>query len=461
MAKDADVIIIGAGPAGYVAAIRAAQLGARVALVERDKLGGVCLNQGCIPTKCLTKSMEVLLEAKKASTFGVEVGKPRLDFQAMMAHKRAVVDKLVARLESLMKANEIKIIAGFGKVVGTGIVRVEREGVEELTADNIIIATGSSPDRLPIPGASLPGVLTSEELLEIGSPPTSLVIVGGGAVGVEFAGIFNALGARVTIIEMLPNLLPVFDVEIARRYHQLLRQRGVMVHLGARVESLESRGGELEVSFQAQGVPGSARGEMVLLATGRKPNVAGLNLEAVGVEMGGGNITVDEYLETNVEGLYAVGDVTGGLMLAHLASREGEVAAENALGAKQAMDYESVPNCIFSFPEIAGVGLTEQVARERGIAYRKTRFPFVANGRALTMDETVGVVKMICDEGGKLLGLHILGPHATELIVEGTLAMKLGATARDIASTIHAHPTLSEATREAALEHLDGAIHRV
>jgi len=302
--------------------------------------------------------------------------------------------------------------------------------------------------------------MTSDELLEIESVPESLAIVGGGVIGVEFAFLFHTLGTRVAVIEMLPRLLPLVDGELARRAYQAMRRRGMEINLRAQVERIQISGKGLGVSFHGPASKGKVWAEVVLLAVGRIPNTKGLGLDEVGVELKGRAIAVDEYLETNVRGIYAIGDVNGGPMLAHRASWEGERAAENALGERSPVDYRSVPYCVYSLPEMAGVGLTEEELQEKGIPYVKSRFPFSANARSWVLGEPEGMVKMLCHRDTKeLLGLHIFGPQATELIAEGALALKLRAKAQDIAAVVHAHPTLSEAIREAALAQLGGAIH--
>lgn len=459
-----DIAIIGGGPGGYVAAIRAAQLGAKVALIEKDRLGGVCLNRGCIPTKALVKSIELLRQLEEAGEFGVIAGEPAFDFTRMMARKREVVERLVSGVEALMRVNRIEVFYGTGQFLKPSLVRVSREegDSQDIAADKIIIATGSVSAKPAIPGFDLPGVLTSDDILELEEVPADIVIVGGGVVGIEFATILNTLGTKVTIVEMLPRILLPVDRELACRYRQILRRQGVEVHLNSPVKEIEPKDGRFLVRFTAPKGEEELEAEKVVVATGRTPYTADLNLEEVGVEMEREAIVVDEYLQTSAPKIYSIGDVTGGIMLAHVASREGEVAAENALGHEQRVDYHVVPICVFSIPEIAGVGLTEEEAKEKGIAYRVSKFPFRASGRALTMGETDGLVKMICEEeGGRILGLHIMGPHATDLIAEGALVIQLEATARDIAETIHAHPTLSEAVMEAALGQLEGSIHIV
>ena len=445
-----DIVIIGGGPGGYVAAIRAAQLGAKVVLVEKGRVGGTCLNRGCIPTKALVRSVEALQLVENAPAFGVIVEEPAFDFARIMARKDEIVARLVGGVEGLLKAHRVEVVSGTATIPKAGLVLVRvANGDHRLAAKNIIIATGSVPARPPIAGLDAPGVLTSADVLELKEAPDSLAVIGGGVIGLEFASIFHALGTRVIVLEMLPTLLPTVDGELARRYKSYLQREGVEVRLRARVEEIRPKADGLAVRVADSGEEVEA--EKVLVATGRVPCTEGLGLDELGVKRERGAIVVDEHLATNVPGVYAIGDVTGGVMLAHLASRQGEVAVENILGHPVAMDYRAVPNCVFTLPEIAGVGLTEQAAKAEGLDYEVARFPFAASGRALTIGETTGLVKLICEsESGKVLGVHIMGPHASDLIAEGALAIQMGATARDIAETIHAHPTLPEAIMEAA-----------
>ncbi len=455
--NEKDVVIIGGGPAGYVAAIRAAQLGARVALVEKDKLGGTCLNRGCIPTKALVRSVEVLLEAKRANEFGIEVGNVKTNFQKIMARKNNIVSQLVSGVEQLMKANKIRVYTGTGHILSPHLVRVNDE---EIATRKIIIATGSELTLLPIPGIDLPGVLTTDDILELKELPESLVVIGGSHVGVEFASIFNGLGTKVTIVKRRPLLLEPIDEEIGRRFAQSLPRQGIDVKIGAAVKAIRREGAVLKVVWDTPDGEQGLEGQMVLMATGRQPYTAGLGLSQLGIKMDGRAIAVNEHLETNVDDIYAIGDALGKNMLAHVASYEGEVAVENALGHPRQADYHAVPSCIFTQPEIAGVGVTEKQAKDSGISYKVSKFPFLACGRAVTMAETMGMVKMICNaKNSKVLGIHIMGPHASDLIAEGVLAIQLGGTARDIAHTIHAHPTLPEAVHEAAMGQLEGSIH--
>ncbi len=455
--NEKDIVVIGGGPGGYVAAIHAAHLGAKVALVEKDKLGGTCLNRGCIPTKALVRSAEVLREAKRATDFGLEIPIVNVNFPEIMARKSNVVDKLVSGVEQLMKSNKISVYRGTGRILSPQLVRVNDE---EIAAKKIVIATGSETTLLPIPGLDLPGVLTTDDILKLKELPESLVVIGGSHVGVEFASIFNELGTKVTIVKRRPLRLEPVDEEIGRRFAQTLPRRGIEVKIGAAVKAIKRNGAVLKVVWDTPEGEQGGEGQMVLMATGRQPFTEGLGLSELGIRMDGRTIVVNEHLETNVDGVYAIGDVLGKSMLAHVASYEGEVAAENALGHPRKVDYRAVPSVVYTYPEVAGVGITEVEANDSGIPYKVSKFPFLACGRAVAMDETTGIVKMICNaEDGRVLGVHIMGPHADELIAEGVLAIQLGATAKDIAHTIHAHPTLPEAVHETAMGQLEGSIH--
>jgi len=466
MSTKFDVVIIGGGPGGYVAAIRAAQLGAsRVALVEKRRLGGTCLNRGCIPTKAMVHDAE-LYQRVTSQTFCVDTdGSFRVNFSRMMQRKRRVVDTLVQGVEHLMQSHGVDVFSGEGKIIRPGAVRVYSDSEEQtLETRAIVIATGSVPAQVPIPGTDLPGVLTSDELLELEELPRSMVVIGGSVVGVEFASIFAALGVQVTILGRRTFLRDA-EQRLAKRFRSLLSRKGVSITIGLDFKEItRTDSGMLRVAYERRGKPGFAEAEIVLLATGRWPYTEGVGLEDVGIEKEGRAIRVNEYLETNIPGIYAIGDCIGGYMLAHVASYEAEVAIDNIMGRKRAVDYRVVPNCIFTIPEIAGVGLTEAQAKEAGLAFKVTRFPFSVNGRAVAMGETEGQVRILCEQtsdgkGGRVLGVHIMGPHACELIAEAALAMRLGATAEDIAQTIHAHPTVSEALMEAAMAQLEGAIH--
>ena len=452
-----DIVVIGGGPGGYVAAIHAVHMGANVALLEKDKLGGTCLNRGCIPTKALVRSAEVVLDARRASDFGIAIENIMINFPKIMERKRKVVNQLVSGVEQLMKANKVSVHRGIGRILSPHLVKVNDE---EIATKKIVIATGAESTLLPIPGLELPGMLTTDDILELEELPESLVVIGGSYTGAEFACIFNALGTKVTIVKRRPLRLEPVDEEVGRRFAQTLPRQGIDVRIGAAVKAIRKEGESLKVVWDTPEGEQGVAGQVVLMATGRKPHTEGLGLAELGIRMDGPAIMVNEYLETNIRDVYAIGDVLGKNMLAHVASYEGEVAVENALGRSRQADYHAVPSCVFVQPEIACVGITEAAAKDLGISYRVSKFPFLACGRAVAMGETTGIVKMICDaENGRVLGIHIMGPHASDLIAEGALAMQMGATAKDIAHTMHAHPTVPEALQEVAMGQLEGAIH--
>ncbi len=458
-----DIAVVGGGPGGYVAAIRGAQLGARVLLVEKDKLGGVCLNRGCIPTKTLLKSAERWRNLQDCAAFGLRADNIGFDFAQVIARKEQVVGQLQAGVVQLVAANGIETRYGDAALTGPGRLTVSSHaGVEEFAAGRIIVATGSAPMKLPVPGADLPGVLTSDDVLALDTVPRSLAIIGAGAVGVEFAAIFRAFGCEVTVVEMLPAILPSIDADLVKRMALLLRKQGIKLLTGARVTAIRPGPEGLTVAVAtADGKEQELAAEKVLAATGRLPAVAGLGLEAAGVAFSRKGIEVNARMETNVAGIYAVGDVTGRYMWAHAASSEGLVAAENALGGATEMDYRAVPGCIFTEPEIAAVGLTEQEAVAAGYRVKTGRFNFAANGKAVSMGEADGLVKVVADEGdGRLLGMHILGPHASDLVMEGAIAIRHGLAAEALGQVIHPHPTLSETVMESVHALAGRAIHQ-
>lgn len=458
-----DLAILGAGPGGYVAALRAAQIGARVALIEKDRVGGTCLNIGCIPTKALTTSTELLLKARRAGEFGVSIPSALPDLPSLMAYKQAAVDRLVSGVEQLLKKRRVTLVRGEGRLVRPDTLRVTDAAGEavEIPARHVILAPGSLTAQPPIPGLDLPGVITSTEALDITEVPAHLIVVGGGVIGLEFACIYEALGSRVTVLEMMPTLLPGgTDESLARRLAVILRRRGMTIHTRAKVQAIEPAEGGLRVVFAGAKGEVAVEGERVLVAAGRWPNTSGLGLGELGVKMNGRAIAVDEHLRTNIPNVWAIGDAVGGMMLAHKAMVDGRVVAENVTGGRGAVDYRSVPNVIFTRPEVASVGLTEAEARVQGAAVKVMRFPFSANPRAQILGETEGLVKLVCEAGsGRMLGVHLMGLHATDLIAEGALAVEVGATADDLAWTTHAHPTLPEAMLEAALGYRDATIH--
>ncbi len=455
-----DIAILGAGPAGYVGALRAAQLGASVAVVEADRVGGTCLNRGCIPTKALLHAAEVLSAASQAKAMGIALGEPQIDWERLRKFKQRAVDQLVRGVELLFKAAKVRLIAGTGKLVSNDALLVEADGGQvEVRAKQILIATGSRPWVPPIEGADGPGVFTSDEMVNLPAPLESLAIVGGGAIGCEFAGIYAAFGTKVYLLEMMPQILPAEDADVAEALHKALAKQGVGIFTNARVTAVEDGGDGKRVVFEQDGEAKSVEASAVLVAVGRRANVEGVGLEELGVELSRHGIVVDEALRTNVEGVYAAGDCLRGVGLAHLASHEAVAAVEAALGQEPHLNYDAVPACIFTTPEVASVGLKEKEAAERGIEVTVGKFPFAANSRAAAVRERGGFVKIIAAPDGRVVGGAIVGPAAAELIAELTLAVELGASAEDIARTIHSHPTFSEAVHEAALDVLGRPIH--
>ena len=454
MSSGYDLVVLGGGPAGYPAAIRAAQLGASVCLVEEDRLGGVCLNRGCIPTKTLHGLAHLIELAATGKGSGVS-GTISVDPAALMAHKNNVVDSLVGGVRKILKGSKIDIVEGRGRLVSPGEVEVEGHG--KVSGRSVIVATGSL--EIELPGMEFDGktILSSTDLLDIGRVPKSMIVVGGGVIGCEFASVFNAFGTNVTIVEMLPSIIATEDIHITRFLQTYLKKKGITLHLGTKVSSLEKTGDGVKAVLES-GEDISA--EIALVSVGRRPNTAGIGLEETGVAVSKAGITVDGGMRTNVDGIFAAGDVIGGYLLAHVATREGVVAAANALGKGAEIDYSAVPTTIYTLPEVSRVGLTEQEAKEKGIETVAGRFPFAANGKAKGLREEEGFVKWVASkEDGRLLGLHIIGPQATELLSAGIVALGRKLTAHDFADSIFPHPTLSEALAEAA-EAIEGkAIH--
>jgi len=460
--SEIDVVIIGGGPGGYVAAIKAAHLGLKTVLVEKDKLGGVCLNRGCIPTKALVSTAELLNNLQRAEEFGIQVKDYSFDFPAIMKRKDLITRRLSSGVEQLMKVNQVRVVRGEGQIVEPGTVEVlDVDGQKEIIkTKNTIIATGSSVMKLPIPGLNVEGVITSDEALSLSELPPKMIIIGGGVIGIEFAGIFKALGVEVTVVEMLPRILLPIDEEIARRLTMSLKKKGIEILTDCKVKGIKKNNQNLEVLVSTSEGEKKLETEKVLLAAGRVPELGNIDVQRLGIELDRRAIKVDEKMRTNISSIYAVGDVVGKIMLAHVASREGMVAVENISGKEVLMDYKVVPNCVFSMPEVASVGLTEEEAKKENDNIKVSKFPFMANGKALGMGEAEGMVKIIADaDTSELLGFHILGAHASDLIAEGTLALSMEATAFEIVNTIHAHPTLAETIAEAAEGITDKPIH--
>ena len=463
MATTFDVLFLGAGPGGYVGAIRAAQLGLTVGVVEKDKPGGVCVNIGCIPTKALLHSAEVVNLLRHAKDLGITTGEISTDYGVAMKRSRRVSEHNSKGVEFLFKKHKIELIKGTGKLLPGRKIAVT--GGAELTATKaVVVATGSRPKDLPQLGLKLDRktMISSDEALFLEAAPTSIAIVGAGAVGCEFADIFNAFGAQVTLLEVLPRILPVEDGEMSDVVAKAFRKRGITVHAGAQIQSAAVEKDGATIKFTVAGKPETLKVEKILIATGRAPNTEGIGLEAAGVKLTDrGFIQVDGALKTTAASVYAIGDVAGPPLLAHKGSREGIVAAEAIAGQNpHPIDYTGVPGATYCHPEVASVGLTEEKCKEQKLEYAVGRFPFSANGRARTMGETDGLVKIIRGKKyGEILGAHVAGPQATELIHELVVARANEYTVEEIELAIHAHPTLSEAVAEAALDAMGRVIH--
>jgi dihydrolipoamide dehydrogenase len=457
-----DIIVIGGGPAGYVAAIRASQLGAKVTLVEKQKLGGACLNRACIPTKFLLRSVELYQSIKNADQYGMSVTGANIDLVKVQSRKNAVISDLLAGINDLMVRNNIEVVTGNARLAPSRQVEISSEqGLKQtLPTRKVIIATGSTSAKLPIPGADGADIMDAEKILNLDHVPGSLIMIGGGVVGVELAIILAKLGCKVSLVEIMPHILPNEDAQLAAILERALKRDGIQIYTRTRVDRIENAGAGKQIVISVNQVEKKLEAEAVAITVGQRPYVAGLALDDCGIAVSDGRIKTNEHMETGVADIYAAGDVTGGWMLAYVAMAEGRVAAENALGRNSTIDYRVVPRCVFSLPEIASVGLTEDEATNRGYEIRCGRFRYSANSMATILGETRGMVKIITEQrSGQVLGVHIIGPGAIDLIAEAALAMQLGATAKDIKATIHAHPTLSEALWEAALD-VDGeAIH--
>lgn len=458
--KEFDIAIIGGGPGGYVAAIRAAQAGACVCLVERDRVGGTCLNRGCIPTKALYSTAHLLHAVRAAGMHGIEVGEPRFDFGVAAARKDDVVAKLVGGVEQLLKGNGVEVFRGEASLEGPGQIRIRRpELTGHIRAKKIILATGSlpaSPQSLPVDGKN---VLTSNEILAIKELPASLLVIGGGYIGCEFASIFAAFGSRVSVVEQLPQLLARSDRQAVREVEKALKEQGVAIHTDTSVEALSVD--DDSVTARLSGGR-SVQAEKVLVAVGRRPNSEGFGFAENGIRLEKGAVVVDAGMRTSVDGVYAIGDVTGGIQLAHVASYQAEIAVANALGGNEQADYRVVPATIFTLPEIGEVGLTEAACKEKGLAVSVGRFAYQASSKALCAGETSGSVKIVAAaEDGRILGASIVGAEASTLVAEVAAAMQQKMTAAQLGRLIHAHPTLPEMIKEAAEDTLGKAVHKV
>ncbi len=456
-----DLTIIGGGPGGYVAAIRASKLGLKVAVVEEDKVGGVCLNHGCVPTKSLYRTARFIEELNKAETFGVNVLVPGLDFERTMARKAKIVDIQIKGVEIYFKKNNVTLLKGRGEILEKGKVIVKSPDGKnvEIESKNIMIATGSSAANVEPFELSEDGVMDNTDILSLEKLPGSLLVVGGGVVGSEFANIFSTFGSKVTIVEVLPEILSTEDEQVSGLIHSAFVKKGIDIFTGSKVEDFKRTGDKFECTISGGN---KVSAEKVLISVGRKPNTKGIGLEKAGVEVDSrGYIKVNPRFETSVKGIYAIGDVIGGLQLAHVASREGKVAVSNIAGKAEEINYNAIPWAIFTSPEIGTVGLNERKAREKGIEVRTGIFPFSHNSKAYIEGETEGFMKIVTSsDTGEILGGQIVGPGASDIIHEVAVAMNGELLVDDIASTVHAHPTLSEIVMETAEDCFGMATHK-
>jgi len=457
-----DVTVIGGGPGGYVAAIRAAQLGMSVGLIEREKLGGVCLNWGCIPSKALLKSAELYNSFKKSQEFGITHTGLSYDFPKIIARSRGIADRVSKGVEYLMRKNKIEIVSGTAKLTGRNSIEATKDGTvtDIIKTKNIIIATGGRPRSIPGVTIDRKKIITSSEAMTLPEQPKSMIIIGGGAIGVEFAYFYNSFGTKVTIIEMLPSILPIEDKEITKILDASLRKSGIDILTSTKVESVKI-GDIVTVAVSDKEGKRDIVGDIVLMAVGVQANVENLGLEALGIKLENGFIAVNEFGKTNVDSIYAVGDVSGPPLLAHVASQEGIISADHIAGkAKHGIDKTNIPSCTYCQPQVASVGLTEEAAIAKGYKVKVGRFPFRPLGKAMAIGETEGIVKLVFDEKlGKLLGAHIIGSEATEMIAELGIAKALDTTWKELHTTMHSHPTLSEAVMEAAGQAFGAAIN--
>ncbi|TFD92231.1 dihydrolipoyl dehydrogenase [Jeotgalibacillus sp. R-1-5s-1] len=472
MAEEYDLVILGGGTGGYVAAIRASQLGLKTAIVEKGKLGGTCLHRGCIPSKALLRSAEVFATAKNAADFGVDIKEAVLNFTKVQERKQAIVDQLHKGVQHLMKQGKIDVFDGFGRILGPsifspmpGTISVEMtDGTENemLIPKNVIVATGSRPRSLP--GLDIDGthILSSDETLELEALPASMIIVGGGVIGIEWASMMADFGVEVTVLEYADRIIPTEDADVSKEMEKLLKKKGITIVTGAKVDATSAKKGDgVSISAEVKGEAVTYSAEKILVSVGRSANTEGIGLENTEIQVENGFIKVNNKLQTKESHIYAIGDVIGGLQLAHVASHEGIHAVEHIAGLDVSpIDYSLVSKCIYSSPEAASVGLTEQQAKDEGYDVKIGKFPFKAIGKALVFGKSDGFVKIIADKASNdILGVHMIGPHVTDMISEAGLARVLDATPWEVGQTIHPHPTLSEAIGEAALA-VDGkAIH--
>lgn len=447
-----DLIIIGAGPGGYETAVKAAKAGLQVTIVEEKAVGGTCLNEGCIPTKCLYRNAEVLEDVRNAARYGIETGNISFDLTKAMARKDETIARLTEGIRMLMKTPGITFMEGKARFTGTHTVTVAKNdgSHEEIAAKNIIIATGSATKFLPIEGAHSKGVVTSTEMLSLTTLPRRLCIIGGGVIGMEFASIFNAFGSEVTVLEFCKEILPNFDRDIAKRLRTLLKKQGISFKTGAAVTSIRPKAEGLDVVYEEKGKTNKTETDLVLMAVGRIARTDSLNLSDIGIHFTPRGIQVDEHMQTNIPGIYAIGDINGLCQLAHAATFQGQRALNHILGKEDHTRLDIMPAAVFTFPEAATVGLTEEALTEQGTAYTAHKAFYRANGKALSMEANEGLVKILAGSDGTILGAHILGHSADVMVHEIALLMTHGGTLEELRHMVHAHPTLSELVLTAA-----------
>ncbi|EJF11418.1 MULTISPECIES: dihydrolipoyl dehydrogenase [Pontibacter] len=463
MASKYDLVVLGSGPGGYVAAIRASQLGLKVGVIERESLGGICLNWGCIPTKALLKSANVFEYINHASDYGITIGEASVDFNAVIKRSRGVADGMSKGIQFLFRKNKIDAIMGNGKVVAKGKVEVtDADGnTNTVEADHIILATGARSrelPNLPIDGKKIIGY---RQAMALDKQPESMVVVGSGAIGVEFAYFYNAMGTKVTIVEYMPNIVPVEDEEVSRQLSKSFRKSGIDIMTESSVEAVDTSGDLCKVTVKTAKGEQTLEAEVVLSAVGIQTNLENIGIEELGIKVDKGRVVVDEYYKTNVDGIYAIGDIVPGPALAHVASAEGIICVEAITGHDpEPLNYGNIPGCTYCSPEIASVGLTEKAAREQGLEVKVGKFPFSASGKASAAGAKDGFVKVIFDaKYGEFLGAHMIGANVTEMIAEVVVARKLETTGHEIIKSVHPHPTMSEAVMEAAAAAYDEVIH--
>jgi dihydrolipoamide dehydrogenase len=457
-----DLIVIGSGPGGYVAAIRASQLGMKTAIVEKAELGGICLNWGCIPTKALLKSAQVFDYIQHASDYGITVQGASEDFNAVVKRSRNVADGMSKGIAFLMKKNNITVIKGYGKPLGTGKVEVEADGKKEtVEAPHIILATGARARELPNVAIDGEKVIEYRKAMTLDKKPESMVVIGSGAIGVEFAYFYATMGTKVTIVEFMDRILPVEDVDVSKALEKIYKKKGLNIMTSSAVESVDTSGKGCKVNVTTPNGKEVIECDIVLSAAGIQTNLEGLGLDAIGITTDKGKIVVDEFYNTSVPGIYAIGDIVPGPALAHVASAEGIICVEKIAGHHpEPLDYHNIPGCTYCHPEVASVGLTEQQARDKGYEIKVGKFPFSASGKASASGHKDGFVKVIFDaKYGEWLGCHMLGEGVTDMIAEAVVARKLETTGHEIIKAVHPHPTMSEAIMEAAAQAFDECIH--